>query len=529
MIQITLHNAMAVSTGQYQQMVEINSSAYSGLINSNWTNGLPYYTSNGSAVEAWLESNATNTSKNTILWLNLYPIAPNGWTNVSIAFGPKSSFKLSAAGPLGEAPQLSSTYGKFDNGAKVFTFYDDFVGSSLSSQWANTGSWVYSVSNGFSTNSVPGGSSPIVSSVSFEYPMVVDFYGNLFESASASFYTSEGIGSGGSVSAGNARLVQWEASNYPYAGPTPYAASGSSYTIGVSSISSQQYAVFTTEVVNTSAAFFLANYRAQQNLTNSIPLGPQPIELAGSGSSAGSLTNAQGTTWIRERSYVATMPAATFTELLKVTFSETGLPSGATWWVNVSGGPSTHSMSSSLGFLEPVGNFSYTVASNAPVVTPHPPSGTFRVSGGAVTRSVSFTLSPGNYSLDFVESGLPDSTNWVVTIGNTSLNSTTDSIEFVERNGTYSWSITPIAGYSSRWKGNVTIGGADSEVAIGFSRVNYTVAFTESGLAAGATWTVTVGSVTHSSSTQLVTFSEPNGTYAWSITPIAGFNTTWKG
>jgi len=38
---------------------------------------------------------------------------------------------------IGEAPQLSSTYAQYDNGASVFNFYDNFAGTSLNTSWSS--------------------------------------------------------------------------------------------------------------------------------------------------------------------------------------------------------------------------------------------------------------------------------------------------------------------------------------------------------------------------------------------------------
>jgi len=44
---------------------------------------------------------------------------------------------MSSSGPTGEAPQLSPSYGQYDDGASVFSFYDNFAGTSL-----NTNIWI---------------------------------------------------------------------------------------------------------------------------------------------------------------------------------------------------------------------------------------------------------------------------------------------------------------------------------------------------------------------------------------------------
>ncbi|MGC8620223.1 MAG: InlB B-repeat-containing protein, partial [Thermoplasmata archaeon] len=55
---------------------------------------------------------------------------------------------------------------------------------------------------------------------------------------------------------------------------------------------------------------------------------------------------------------------ANFIELFHVTFIENGLPSGTTWYVNLSNGQSYSSSSNTITFNEPNGTYSYTVASN---------------------------------------------------------------------------------------------------------------------------------------------------------------------
>lgn len=51
----------------------------------------------------------------------------------------------------------------------------------------------------------------------------------------------------------------------------------------------------------------------------------------------------------------------------------------------------------------------------------------------------------------------------------------------------------------------------------------YAVTFTESGLVAGTNWSVTLGTTESYSKTMVVSFSELNATYAFQITPVAGY------
>ena len=216
-LHIALRNTMSTATGTYQQLVRIDSTKFSDLINSNWTNGVPYYAANGTPVYGWLEANASNASANTLLWLKVASIPANGWTNVSIGFGPKDWFNLSATGYFGEAPELSSTYGEFDNGAKVFNFYDNFSGNTLSSLWKVDGTWEYKVNNGFSINATPGGGTGIVSNTTFAYPAVEDFYGNFYQSHPTA-WVDMGWGTPGCAGQGDSSAIGWGSGSSPWPG-----------------------------------------------------------------------------------------------------------------------------------------------------------------------------------------------------------------------------------------------------------------------------------------------------------------------
>jgi hypothetical protein len=91
-----------------------------------------------SPLYGWLESCATSCSTGAAsasAWVRLAsPIAANGGTlKIFMVFlSTSTGFDTNY---WGEAPNLSGSYGSFDNGAKVFNFYDNFAGTSLSNKW----------------------------------------------------------------------------------------------------------------------------------------------------------------------------------------------------------------------------------------------------------------------------------------------------------------------------------------------------------------------------------------------------------
>jgi hypothetical protein len=208
-----------------------------------------------------------------------------------------------------------------------------------------------------------------------------------------------------------------------------------------------------------------------------------------------------------------------------VTFTESGLPSGTQWWINVTGGPSTSSTTTTLSFSEPNGTYAYTVAASDKVYSAH--GGSFTVNGGALSLSVPFTLV--TYVVTFTESGLPSGTSWSVTLNGTAKPGT-GNIVFMEPNGTYSFSVGAVSGYTVLpSSGSLTVSGVAVGKAITFTAMHpgqYSLTFSESGLPVGTNWSVTVGSTTHTSTGSTISFTEMNGTYSYTIGAVAGYTAT---
>ena len=217
-----------------------------------------------------------------------------------------------------------------------------------------------------------------------------------------------------------------------------------------------------------------------------------------------------------------------------VNFTESGLPVNTSWSVTL-GSSTLSSGTPTITFSEPNGSYSYTVGTltgyNA-----SPALGTILVSGAPPTpTTVTFTPATMSttYAVLFGETGLPNGTNWSVTLGSTTLGSNTSTILFNETNGTYSWSVGAVPGYApTPATGNLTVLGAPDWQNLTFSPSSgptYPVVFTESGLPNGTLWAATLaGSPLFSNSTNL-TFFESNGTYAWSVGNVTGYTPTVHG
>jgi hypothetical protein len=83
---------------------------------------------------------------------------------------------------------------------------------------------------------------------------------------------------------------------------------------------------------------------------------------------------------------------ATSIQNYTVSFTESGLPPGTTWYVNLSNGQSFKSMTNTITFTEPNGTYSYTITTENKNYAPSPSSGTFTVKGENVNVTITFSL-----------------------------------------------------------------------------------------------------------------------------------------
>ena len=218
----------------------------------------------------------------------------------------------------------------------------------------------------------------------------------------------------------------------------------------------------------------------------------------------------------------AVTESITFTPVTyTVTFTESGLPSGAIWYVNITGQPSASSTSTTIVLHLQNGTYTYTVATALKAY--QPTGGSFRVNGANTGVSVSFT--PVAYTVTFAEHGLPSGTSWSVTLNGAPESSTTSTITFTEANGTYAFSVRSVTGYTAGpSSGAVIVNGTAVAESITFTQVSYPVTFTESGLPTGTSWSVTLGGTPANSTTSSITFARSNGTYPYSIADLPGWH-----
>ena len=211
-----------------------------------------------------------------------------------------------------------------------------------------------------------------------------------------------------------------------------------------------------------------------------------------------------------------------------ISVSETGLPSGDVWYLNLTAGGSYASLSLSLILSLQNGTYHFDVASGDKRYEAYALTGTFVVSGKPISLNIAFK--PVKYSINFLEKGFPAGGVWYVNItGLPSSGEITGSgFDIQLLNGTYSYSVsTPDKTYMAPG-GTITVNGQNLTVSVVFALVVYPVTFREVGLPAGTEWYVIasgMGVLSSSSTTSTIVLMLANGSYEFNIPGVPGYHT----
>ena len=203
----------------------------------------------------------------------------------------------------------------------------------------------------------------------------------------------------------------------------------------------------------------------------------------------------------------------------KVTFLSSGLPTGATWYLNLSNGKSLRTDNSSI--FTSLANGSYSYNATAGVI--YHANGIFNVSGANVTVDVVFKTSiPKTYQIAFRETGLISGTKWNITLNGSLKSSTSSTLIFNESNGTYYYVVGTVDGFKATpSSGEVNVTGRNVSVSIVFSPSvtvsKYSVIFTETGLVSGIWYVNLTNGQSYYSSSTIITLLLANGTYNYSV------------
>ena len=214
-----------------------------------------------------------------------------------------------------------------------------------------------------------------------------------------------------------------------------------------------------------------------------------------------------------------------------VRFRPVGLPPDTSWTLYISPGV-VLSGEGSLGLSLLNGTYSYSIGGGGGANwTRSVSAGQAKlvVAGAAILKNVTFAAV--TYPITFVATGLANGTAWTVSIDGTPHHAFRAALSLPLANGTYGYVISPVPGYKtlSVTESEIYVDGESQVILVNFALTSYAIAFNGSGLAAGRTFSATVGGVTHS----IVSTGEweyliwwgdiPNGSYPYTIQRVPGY------
>lgn len=211
-----------------------------------------------------------------------------------------------------------------------------------------------------------------------------------------------------------------------------------------------------------------------------------------------------------------------------ITFTENGLPSGTSWFLNFTDGRSFSSGGTEILVLEPNGTYSFSVETSNKQYSAS--GGSFVVKGKSLQEMISFSLV--EYPVVFVESGLLGGLPWTVVFGNATKVSTNESV-FDVPNGTYHFTVSTISGFKANtYADSITVNGSSIIYHVSWTLVSYSITLHGNGIPSGVQWSATINgttfygvhiSATLNSTTPQMIFELPNGTYSYSVQMPQGY------
>ena len=138
---------------------------------------------------------------------------------------------------------------------------------------------------------------------------------------------------------------------------------------------------------------------------------------------------------------------------------------------------------------------------------------------GAYTTSVI----AGGFSITVREVGLPAGTSWTSIVAGVPSTTNRTQIVYTELPGTYSYQVSPVAGFTVTAGSGLIYLGSAYIIGITFSVVDYSVEFSENGLGAGTTWSILIDGRAYFASGSTLTIGLANGSYPYAFSDERGY------
>ncbi|MEM0201162.1 MAG: hypothetical protein QXD23_02040, partial [Candidatus Micrarchaeaceae archaeon] len=296
-----------------------------------FTASAPIGMSGNVPLYSWIESGASNTATNTVVWVNLgsntIGVAGSGSNTLTIYMNFLTSNTPVTSGYTGYAPQLEcaigcfqTTYAEYDDGASVFPYYQRWGGlSALPSNWGELSGTVVTFASTY-TEVAPASSAggwygislnPIPASLS-STTTVWDFYGNMYDIIGAGSYI-------GTSDASNGNLYSAFYSGYAYSeGNSPnnliYLGNNGQFDASTSTVDTNNNKIYTMQMNSATSLSMLINYASIYSTSSATSEAPTYFVFDPSNNGGSSPSTPQYIYWLRTRAYPpnGVMPSQSF-------------------------------------------------------------------------------------------------------------------------------------------------------------------------------------------------------------------------
>lgn len=203
-----------------------------------------------------------------------------------------------------------------------------------------------------------------------------------------------------------------------------------------------------------------------------------------------------------------------------LSFRQTGLQTGMEWTVNLQGEDVTSS-GPAITFARENGSYSYSIRGPQGYLATFS-SGTALVYGGDSVIDTAFSYSLHRVTFAFTNDRTPG--NWSIYLDGQTYSTGGSEISFNLSNGFHSYSIMCPDYYAVSPSSDVFgVYDADKVVQLSASEKMHKVAFIQEGMVSGAEWAVHLDNISVTSTTSVIEFNVPNGTYNYTITAPSNY------
>lgn len=203
-----------------------------------------------------------------------------------------------------------------------------------------------------------------------------------------------------------------------------------------------------------------------------------------------------------------------------ISFNESGLPNGLTWFLNISDGQDIKSVSAIFSIQLTNGTYTYTATPTNKTWSPQ--SGAFQVNGRNITINIIFE--EVTYPVKIGESNLPQGLIWYFNLSDGQSYNTSNSYLYISLpNGSYTYYVSSESQNWGAVGGNFTVSGNAVGLSISFVET-FQIVFKETGLPANTPWYLNILGVYSSGPiySEYVTVKIPLGVYFY--TALSGNN-----